>query len=156
MTSPNTAHAWIVDALTASGGTATVAELLDRWQTEVRATAATMATAGQLVVDGDAWSLPAGSPASRPGRWTEDEITVAVGSYVLMLRADHEGRPTNRREAVAAVIDRTGRSLASVDAIFANISAVVQELGYEYLAAYPPKSNVPPGVRPAVGLALNV
>ncbi|WP_456695823.1 hypothetical protein [Aeromicrobium sp. P5_D10] len=154
MNSPNATQTWIVDGLTALGGAATVDELLDRWQAEMRIAAEAMSAAGRLVVDEDSWSLPAGVPTSRPGRWTEEEIAVAVDAYILLLRADHEGRPANRRAATAAVLDRTGRDLPSVDAIFANISAVVQELGFEYLAAYPPKSNVPPGVRPAVSLAL--
>lgn len=156
MTSPNPAHAWIINGLTTLGGSGTVAELLDRWQIELRTTAEALAASGHLVIDGETWSLPQGASTTRPGSWTEDEIALAVDAYVLLLRADHEGRPANRREAAAAVINQTGRSAATVDALFANISAVVQELGYEYLAAYPPKSNVPAGVRPAVSLALNV
>lgn len=155
MTSPDPTPAWIDDRLTELGGSGTVAELLERWQVELRAAAASMAEAGLLVVDGESWSLPAGrAPVAPTGRWTQDEIAIAVEAYVLLLRADHEGRPANRRTTAAGVIERTGRSAAAVDAIFANVSAVVQELGYEFLAAYPPKSNVPPGVRPAVAQAL--
>ncbi|MFI5426860.1 hypothetical protein [Aeromicrobium sp. UC242_57] len=114
-----------------------------------------MIQAGDLVATDDGWTLPSDRKANRSGRWTDDEISIAARAYISLLRADHEGRPVHRREAVAEVVDQTGRTADAVNALFANLSAVVQEQGYEFLAAYPPKSNVPAGVRPAVAAILN-
>lgn len=89
-----------------------------------------------------------------PTRWDAEEIGVAVEAYVSMMRDSADGRPLRRTEAATHVRDTTGRTSAAVDAMFANISAVVQELGLDYLSAYPPRSNIPAGVRQAVSAHL--
>lgn len=169
------ASGWILEALQALGGSGTTldvskqvwarhrddieasGELIYTWQLDLRDTATELAAHGQISGDGERWNLAADAPPpARPGAWTAEDILIAVDAYITMLQADHDGRPVNRREAMTLVTQQTGRTSAAVEAIFANVSAVVQENGYEYLSAYPPKSNVPAGVRPAVAVALNL
>ncbi len=174
---PMTWQAWILDAVVASGGTATPlqvsrhvwlgrraeleesGDVLYVWQLELRETAAAMITSGLLTTVGDAWVVAdeeaARALAPRPPGWDADDIAVAVDAYVALLHDREAGRPAGRREAVADVRERTGRTAAAVEALLSNVSAVVQEHGIEVLAAYPPRSNVPRGVRQAVADALS-
>lgn len=154
MTTSNPARDWLAERLAAAGGAASGEDVSQWWADELRRTIEAMEATGDLVRDGDRVALPRGGQLPRTGRWDEPGIAVAVDAYVGMLRAEHAGQAVHRREATASVIERTGRPVSAVEAMFANISAVVQELGYDYLGAYPPKSNVPAGVRPAVGAAL--
>lgn len=169
-------QAWIVAALTASGGTATALEvsrhvwahhraeleesgdLLYVWQLELRAAAESMVGSGLLATTGEGWVVADAEAAlavpTRPTAWDDDEIAVAVAAYVSLLHDHEAGRPLRRQEAVARVRESTGRTGAAVEALFANISAVVQEHGFEVVSAYAPRSNVPRGVRPAVEAAL--
>jgi hypothetical protein len=166
-------QAWIIEGVAASGGSATPlavsrhvwtqhraeleqsGDLLYVWQVELRSVAEAMIASGLLTADGDAWAVGAAAHAvaSRPAGWDDDEIAVAE-AYVSLLRDRDEGRPLRRQAAVAHVRDMTGRTAAATEALFANVSAVVQEKGVDFLSAYPPRSNVPRGVRPAVDAAL--
>jgi hypothetical protein len=166
-----------VDAVTTSGGAATPlqvsrhvwhrhrpeleesGDLLYVWQLELRAAADAMVASGVLSTSGDAWVVAdhaaARALAVAPSGWSADDVAVAVEAYVGMLRDREAGRPLGRAEAVAHVRDRTGRTAAAVEALFSNVSAVVQEHGVEPVPAYPPRSNVPRGVRQAVAGALS-
>ena len=170
-------QSWILDALTASGGSATAlqvsrhvwhrrrAELEESgdalyvWQLELRATADAMIASGLLTTSDDSWVVAdhaaARALASAPPGWGDADIEVAVDAYVTLLHDREAGRPVGRLEAVAHVRERTGRTAAAVEALFSNISAVVQEHGIEIVPAYPPRSNVPRGVRQAVAAALS-
>lgn len=169
-------QAWILEAVSASGGSASAldvsrqvwarhrleleaaGDLLYVWQLELRTAADTMIASGLLATDDDVWTVAdvtaAGAVVSRHSGWSDDEIAAAVDAYVSLLRDRDAGRPLRRQDATARVREHTGRTGAAVDAMFANISAVVQERGFEFLAAYAPRSNVPRGVRPAVEAAL--
>lgn len=132
-------------------------DLLYTWQLDLAATLTSLQVEGVVAVDAeDRWRLAGAAPTARPGAWTQEELTVAVAAYVALLRAEHAGEPLRRSEVVDDVLARTGRTPAQLDALMANISAVVQEHGFVPLAAYPPRSNVPVGVRPAVAAALGV
>ncbi|MCW2830410.1 MAG: hypothetical protein JWP31_1102, partial [Aeromicrobium sp.] len=132
-------------------------DLLYVWQVQLRAVARQLADAGLLHVDevSGTWSRNASEmPSRRPShRWSPDEIHAAVEAYAAMWRDAAEGRPARRTDVTAAVRAATGRSADSLDGVLSNISAVVQELGLDPLPAYPPRSNVPVGVRPAVRAA---
>lgn len=154
MTTSPDARTWLTDRLAELDGSGSASDLEQQWSDQLRRTADAMVAEGALVSDGDRWTLRREQTASLPGRWTEDDIAIAVDAYVTMLRADHGGLPVNRREGIATVVEQTGRTQTVVEAMFANVSAVVQELGFDYLGAYPPRSNVPAGVRPAVDAAL--
>ena len=169
-------QAWILEGVSTSGGSATPidvsrqvwsrhraeleasGDLLYVWQLELRAAADAMTASGLLASVDGAWTV-ADAAAARavvapPTGWTDDEIAVAVEAYVSLLRDRDAGRPLRRQQAAAQVREHTGRTTVAVDAMFANISAVVQEMGVEFLTAYAPRSNVPRGVRPAVEAAL--
>ena len=169
-------QAWILEGVSASGGSATAldvsrqvwsrhraeleasGDLLYVWQLELRDAAEAMTASGLLASTDGVWTVAdaaaARAVAPRPAGWTDDEIAVAVEAYVSLLRDRDAGRPLRRQQAAAQVREHTGRSSVAVDAMFANISAVVQEMGVEFLTAYAPRSNVPRGVRPAVDAAL--
>lgn len=130
-------------------------DLLLTWQLDLHAAAETMQSHGALSVDPEGrWHLTGSATAPLRRAWGEDEIAAAVEAYVALLRAEHAGTPLRRSDRVDEVLARTGRTPAQVEAMMANISAVVQEHGHRPLAAYPPRSNVPVGVRPAVAAAL--
>lgn len=177
MTSAEILQSWLLEGLAASGGSASpvdiakqvwarhrgdlesAGDLFYTWQIDLRASAETLRASGVLHIDdAGAWVMTDAAAdmtaTKHPTRWDAEEIAVAVEAYVSMMRDSADGRPLRRAEAAAHVRDTTGRSSAAVDAMFANISAVVQELGLDYLSAYPPRSNIPPGVRQAVGAHL--
>ncbi|WP_067441894.1 hypothetical protein [Nocardioides jensenii] len=168
---------WIVEALGVSGRTASpllvakgvwarheedlrsTGDLLFTWQVDLRAAAEAMVADGRLTVEPDGrWTLPEGTAVPLVARrtWGEGEIATVVEGYVEMLRAEHEGRPVHRREVVADLTVRTGRSGDQLERMLSNISAVVQEHGIAPLASCAPRSNVPVGVRPAVAAALDL
>lgn len=169
-------QAWILDGIAASGGSATPldvsrhvwarhrdelearGDLIYVWQLELRAAGDAMVASGLLAAHDDGWAVAdvaaASAVSARPAGWSDDEIAMAVEAYVSLLRDREEQRPLRSREVTTRVREGTGRSAVAVDAMFANISAIVQELGFEFLASYPPRSNVPRGVRPAVAAAL--
>ncbi|MFC5676152.1 hypothetical protein [Aeromicrobium endophyticum] len=169
-------QSWILEGVAACGGSASpidvsrqvwsrhraeieaLGDLLYVWQLELRDAADAMIATGLLASDDDGWTVADGEAAravaARPAGWSDDEIAVAVEAYVSLLRDRDAARPLRRQEAAARVREHTGRTSVAVDAMFANISAVVQEMGVEFLTAYAPRSNVPRGVRPAVEDAL--
>ncbi|MFC6152077.1 hypothetical protein [Nocardioides yefusunii] len=166
---------WILEALSASGRAGDVlavsrfvwerhepdlranGDLFWTWQVDLREAATALASGGRLVVDGPRWALADGAVAAPAptGAWQPEEIQVVVDAYVAMLLDDHEGRPVRRREAVAGVVEATGRSGDALERMWSNITHVVQEFGYQPLSHWSPRSNVPAGVRPAVQAALD-
>ncbi len=176
MTHRSLLRSWIVEALQVSGPTASpldvakavwvrheqdlraTADLLFTWQLDLRATAEAMVGEGSLVVEEtDEWTLPEGTaaPSIPRGSWTDAEIVAVVDGYLAMLRTEHDGRPSRRPETLADLAARTGRSTDQVQALLSNISAVVLEHGIDPLRRFPPRSNVPPGVRQAVAARLD-
>jgi hypothetical protein len=70
--------------------------------------------------------------------WTADEIAVLVGSYFLMLAEERAGRPYNksayRRDVIAAI----GRVHGSIERKLQNVSAVLDEIGNQWIQGYKP------------------
>lgn len=129
-------------------------DLLYTWQLDLQATADDLLARGALHVGSDGtWALPSAAQTLRRG-WSEEEIAVAVTTYVSLLRAEDSGRAVGRSAALAQVTAATTRTEPQVETMMSNISAVVQEHGIEPLAAFRPRSNVPAGVRPLVAAAL--
>ncbi|WP_235738684.1 hypothetical protein [Nocardioides alcanivorans] len=175
MTRNSLIGSWIIEALAATGRIASPlqvakhvwthhepelrsrGDLFYTWQLDLHTAAVALADDGALSIEknGD-WSLsddtPLPAPARRTGR--EDEITVAVAGYLAMLQAEHNGEALNRDRVLADITDKTGRSGDQLESMLSNISHVVQEHGYLPLSRFRPRSNVPPGVRPAVAAAL--
>ena len=176
MKSESLLSSWIVEALGASGRSASplqvaklvwarheqdlksAGDLLFTWQIDLRATAETMVAEGSLVSEesGD-WTLAERTvvPVVAPRAWSEEEIATVVEGYMAMLLAEHSGQPIRRSQIVADIADKTGHSGERLEGMLSNISAVVQEHGITPLSSCRPRSNVPVGVRPAVAAALS-
>lgn len=139
-------------------------DLFYTWQYDIRWAAQNLRDAGVLVkLDGDrtgVWTLAGDisrSGAEQPSdsaafvtAWARDEIEVAVESYMRMLRAEKAGLPYVKVQENLLVVQATGRSRGAVEFKYANISAVLDELGLPYVVGYKPRTNVQSGLRTAV------
>jgi hypothetical protein len=74
--------------------------------------------------------------------WSKEEVEATVSDYLEMLGAELSGVPYSKaghRRLLAKRLD--GRSEASIEFKHGNISAVLIELGFPYIAGYKPRSN---------------
>jgi hypothetical protein len=74
--------------------------------------------------------------------WSREEVDATVSDYLEMLGAELSGVPYSKaghRRSLSKHLD--GRSEASVEFKHGNISAVLIELGFPYIAGYKPRSN---------------
>lgn len=74
--------------------------------------------------------------------WSREEVDAAVTDYFEMLAAELSGVAYNKAAHRHRLVSRLqGRSEASVEFKHANISAVLIDLGFPYIAGYKPRSN---------------
>lgn len=73
--------------------------------------------------------------------WAEDELDAIVADYFDMLDAELAGRPYVKSRHNAALMERIGRSHASVEFKHQNISAVLEEMGLPWIGGYKPRKN---------------
>jgi len=77
-----------------------------------------------------------------PNDWSREEVEATVADYLAMLSAELAGVPYNkavhRRELVKLL---NNRSEQAIEFKHANISAVLIDLGFPYIAGYKPRSN---------------
>src|SRR5689334_21168998 len=73
--------------------------------------------------------------------WAEDELDAIVADYFDMLGAEVAGRPYVKSRHNAALMERIGRSHASVEFKHQNISAVLEEMGLPWIVGYKPRKN---------------
>jgi hypothetical protein len=73
--------------------------------------------------------------------WTTDEVAIAVAEYFFMLANEWAGRDYVKAEHRRRVEEQTGRSPGSVERKFANISAVLDEIGVPWIWGYKPYHN---------------
>lgn len=140
-------------------------DLFYTWQYDIRWAAQQLRNTGVLEkLDGDRsgiWRLESSSPEltessdsptlrSARSDWRTDEIDAAVEAYMQMLRAEIDGVSYRKTETNRRVVELTGRSRGAVEFKFANISAVLHELGHRYVAGYKPRTNVQEELRIAV------
>lgn len=82
------------------------------------------------------------SAAIERADWSDAEVEATVADYFAMLAKELSGVPYNktahRRQLVTLL---NGRSEQSVEFKHANISAVLLDLGFPYIAGYKPRSN---------------
>src|SRR5689334_5977708 len=74
--------------------------------------------------------------------WSRVEVEATVADYFDMLAAELSGVPynkTNHRRELAKRLQ--SRSEGSIEFKHANISAVLIDLGFPYIAGYKPRSN---------------
>lgn len=73
--------------------------------------------------------------------WTADELDAIVADYFVMLAEEQLGRRYNKARHNAALIQRIGRTRASIEFKHRNISAVLRELGMPEIDGYKPATN---------------
>jgi hypothetical protein len=73
--------------------------------------------------------------------WRPDELQAVVADYFDMLAADIAGQPYVKARHRAVLVSRFGRSNGSVEFKYQNISAVLDELGAQWITGYKPRRN---------------
>ena len=77
-----------------------------------------------------------------PNDWSREEVEATVADYLAMLSAELAGVPYNKavhRRELVKLLDN--RSEQAIEFKHANISAVLIDLGFPYIAGYKPRSN---------------
>jgi hypothetical protein len=82
--------------------------------------------------------------------WPAAEIEPTVRAYFTMLRAELAGQPYVKAAANREVQAATGRSRGAVEFKFANISAVLRDIGLPYVLGYQPRGNYQAALRAVV------
>jgi hypothetical protein len=88
--------------------------------------------------------------------WSDQENDLAIDAYLEMLKAELDGRSFVKRQYIRSVTASTGRTRGSVEFKFANISAVLQDLGMPWVDGYKPRANYQTDLRRAVERRLAV
>jgi hypothetical protein len=70
--------------------------------------------------------------------WTEAEVASCVDAYFGHLRIELTGGTFNKSQLYRNLSERTGRSPKSFERKFQNISAILDELGREWMSGLPP------------------
>lgn len=86
--------------------------------------------------------------------WSDSEIATVVAEYGLMLRSQRAGQAFVKVRHNERVQDATQRSKGSVEFKFCNISAVLRDLGADWVKGYEPRGNYQAALRNAVEAAL--
>ena len=73
--------------------------------------------------------------------WSGPEVDAAVASYFRMLKNELLGEPFVKAAENRLVSEAIGRSKASVEFKYSNISAVLRDLRMLYIRGYKPLSN---------------
>jgi hypothetical protein len=73
--------------------------------------------------------------------WTADELDAIVVDYFAMLAEEQRGHRYNKAQHNAALVQRIGRTRASIEFKHRNISAVLRELGMPEIDGYKPATN---------------
>lgn len=84
------------------------------------------------------------------GPWTETEVKALLVEYINLLRNELQGVTLSKTAANARVVKQTGRKKAAVEFKFANVSAVLKDLGFPYVEGYKPRSNYQASMKPLV------
>jgi hypothetical protein len=84
-----------------------------------------------------------------PG-WAAAEIQSTVAAYFAMLRAELAGQSYVKADSNRQVQAATGRSRGAVEFKFANVSAVLRDIGLPYVLGYQPRGNYQGALRAEV------
>ena len=77
-----------------------------------------------------------------PAGWSRNEVEATVASYLAMLQAELAGTAYNKAEHRRNLLPLLhNRSEQSVEFKYANISAVLIEIGFPFISGYKPRSN---------------
>ena len=83
-------------------------------------------------------------------RWADAEIKPTVTAYFTMLRAELAGQGYVKADFNREVQATTRRSRGAVEYKFANISAVLRDIGLPYVLGYQPRDNYQSALRAEV------
>lgn len=86
--------------------------------------------------------------------WSDTEIAAVVAEYGEMLQAQRAGHQFVKVRFNERVQVATGRSKGSVEFKFCNISAVLRDLGSDWVKGYEPRGNYQAALRAAVKIAV--
>ena len=101
----------------------------------------------QLMTFVGGWPQP---DTDQGAHWADAEIQPAVTSYFAMLRTELAGQRYVKADFNREVRATTGRSRGAVEYKFANISAVLRDIGLPYVLGYQPRGNYQSALRAAV------
>jgi len=104
----------------------------------------------QLMALAGGWPQPDANQHDRAAPWADAEIQPAVASYFTMLRAELAGQPYVKADFNREVRAATGRSRGAVEYKFANISAVLRDIGLPFVLGYQPRGNYQSALRSEV------
>jgi len=82
--------------------------------------------------------------------WPDAEIQPTLAAYFAMLQAELASQPYVKAAFNREVQAATGRSRGAVEFKFANVSAVLREIGLPYVLGYQPRANIQGALRSAV------
>jgi hypothetical protein len=82
--------------------------------------------------------------------WPDAEIQPTLTAYFAMFRAELAGQSYVKAAFNREVQAATGRSRGAVEFKFANVSAVLRDIGLPYVLGYRPRPNIQGALRPAV------
>ena len=104
----------------------------------------------QLMTLVGGWPRPNEDEDDGESGWPGAEIQPTVVAYFTMLRAELAGQPYVKAAFNREVQAVTGRSRGAVEYKFANISAVLRDIGLPYLLGYQPRANYQSALRSEV------
>jgi hypothetical protein len=104
----------------------------------------------QLMTLVGGWPQPNGDDDDGASGWPGAQIWPTVTAYFTMLRAELAGQPYVKAAFNREVQAATGRSRGAVEYKFANISAVLRDIGLPYLLGYQPRANYQSALRSEV------
>jgi Domain of unknown function (DUF3883) len=91
---------------------------------------------------------PMGVRATHRAHWVAREVEVAVGAYFGMLDHQLAGQPFIKRAVVQATLPLLpGRTRGSLEFMFANISAALDDLELPWIHGYKPRPHYQRGIR---------
>ena len=73
--------------------------------------------------------------------WTREHVETCVNAYIEHLKLDLQKRPFNKAQLYRDLAPQIGRSESSVEFKFQNISAVLNEIGREWITGLAPLGN---------------
>jgi hypothetical protein len=104
----------------------------------------------QLMALVGGWPQLGANEHDRAAPWADTEIQLAVTAYFTMFRAELAGQPYVKADLNRQVRTATGRSHGAVEYKFANISAVLRDIGLPYVLGYQPRGNYQSALRAEV------
>lgn len=87
--------------------------------------------------------------------WRPEELQAIVADYFDMLAADLSRQPYVKSRHRALLVSKLGRSNGSIEFKYQNISAVLDELGAQWIPGYKPAKNYQNAIFDAIDFYLN-